>query len=80
MVLSLKRRYQMLAGTARLGPYEIPIHGGRVGGKLITFKLPRRGAITGGRYEAALAGNCLRGTFHAEGGRATPWFGARTAS
>ncbi|HZN63747.1 MAG TPA: class I SAM-dependent methyltransferase [Tepidisphaeraceae bacterium] len=78
MVLSLKRRYQMLAGTARMGPYEIPIHDGRVDGKQIMFELPRRGDITGGRYEATLEGNCLRGTFHADGTRATPWFGART--
>ena len=82
MVLRLRRHYQAVTGTARLGGRDVPVANGRLFADQFTFKLvdPRPGRPIL-RYACRVAGNFLRGTCqaHYDGldGPAVAWGGVR---
>jgi hypothetical protein len=78
MVLRLKREYQILSGTARLGWQEIPLVAPKLEGTAVAFTVPnfRGGRLM--RFTGELRGGQLRGTCRDEAsGVVSPWGGVR---
>ena len=78
IVLRLKRRYQVLSGTARLGWREVPLIAPRLEGTALAFTVRD---FQGGRvmrFTGDLRGAHLRGTCRDElSGTSAPWGGVR---
>jgi SAM-dependent methyltransferase len=78
MVLRLRRKYQVLSGTARLGWQEVPLIAPTLDGSTLSFTLPNfhGGGVT--RFIGELRGPYLRGTCPGRTSeRSVPWGGVR---
>ena len=79
--LHLRRRFQLVTGTARIGRSQISIANGRLFGDRLTFKLIdwQQGGATKW-FSAHVEGRQIRGTYHADATGAGPsieWGGTR---
>jgi hypothetical protein len=79
MALTLRRRYQVVTGTARVGRLDIPISNGRLFGDRMTFKVadPMTGKTRS--YSCEVERSILRGRCEPEYGQTAtfPWGGTR---
>ncbi|HEY2585124.1 MAG TPA: hypothetical protein VGI81_05105, partial [Tepidisphaeraceae bacterium] len=71
--LHLRRRFQLVTGTARIGRSQIPIANGRLFGNRLTFTLIdwHQGGATKW-FSAHIEGHQIRGTSHADATGAGP--------
>ena len=68
VLLRLRRRYQTVTGTARVGRRELPVREGRLFADRLTFKLADpAGDLPTGRYACRVDGTYLRGTCDTHG-------------
>ena len=78
MRLHLRRHYQVISGTARLGGRDIVITDGRIRGDQLTFTLWHAQHVRPPvKFAATVQGNILRGTFQSNDGRPLAWGGMR---
>jgi SAM-dependent methyltransferase len=80
MTLRLTSRYQIVHGTAQIGPHPVPIAGARLFGDRLTFKLT--GLHPHGfpaRFSCQIDGDILRGSCHCDAIEHTPiaWGGLK---
>jgi hypothetical protein len=76
MTLRLRRRYQKIAGTARVGPGEVWVDEGKVIGDRLSFSFGDRSQGLTLRCDARVDGHVLRGTCR-DGDREFAWAGRR---
>jgi SAM-dependent methyltransferase len=78
MRLSLKRHYQHVSGTARLGRRDVVITEGRIRGDELSFTLwHAQGVRPPVRFVARVTGNQLRGTCRCDDEAPVAWGGTR---
>jgi precorrin-6B methylase 2 len=81
MRLHLRRHYQVISGTARLGRHDVPITDGRIRGDQLSFTLWHAEHVRPPvRFTATAAGNILRGACQSNDGPAMPWGGMRSTT
>ncbi len=69
MTLRLRRHYQQVRGTARMGRREVPLSDATLVGDRLTFTLPTKPPV---RYTCLVHGHQLRGTCHPIGNKPNP--------
>jgi ubiquinone/menaquinone biosynthesis C-methylase UbiE len=80
MQLSLKRHYQAVSGTARIGGQDITITDGRIRGDQLSFALWHAQVVRPPvRFVARVDGNQLRGTCESDDESHVEWGGLRAA-
>ena len=78
MVLRLRRKYQVLSGTARLGWQEVPLIAPTLDGSTLSFTLHDFHGDGVTRFTGRLRGPYLRGICSArDSERSVPWGGVR---
>jgi precorrin-6B methylase 2 len=81
LVVRLRRKYQVLSGSARLGRETVPLADATLAGDSISFTIPR--GLSAGldpvRFLGAMKDGCLRGTCTIGGSasQSVPWGGVR---
>ena len=83
LVLRLKRKYQVLSGSAHLWRAQVPLVDAKLAGPTLSFTLPAGFARRAGaaRFTGVMENGQLRGTCTFDGGdgRRVPWGGVRHA-
>ena len=81
MRLSLRRHYQVISGTARLGGRDVVITDGRIRGDELSFTLWHAEAVRPPvKFVARVMGNMMRGTCRSNDGPAMAWGGMRATT
>jgi hypothetical protein len=81
MRLHLRRHYQVISGTARLGRRDVPITDGRIRGDELSFTLWHAEHVRPPvRFAAKVAGNILRGACRSNDGPPMSWGGLRATT
>jgi precorrin-6B methylase 2 len=81
MRLHLRRHYQYISGTARLGRHDVPITDGRIRGDELSFTLWHAQHVRPPvKFTAKLAGNILRGTCQSNNDPPMSWGGLRATT
>jgi precorrin-6B methylase 2 len=81
MRLHVRRHYQVVSGTARLGGREIVITDGRIRGDQLSFTLWHAEHVRPPvKFVARVAGNMLRGTCRSNDNTAMAWGGIRATA
>jgi precorrin-6B methylase 2 len=81
MRLHLRRHYQYISGTARLGRHDVPITDGRIRGDELSFTLWHAQHVRPPvRFKATVAGNILRGACQSNNDPPMTWGGLCAAT
>jgi precorrin-6B methylase 2 len=81
MRLHLRRHYQYVSGTARLGRHDVPITDGRIRGDQLSFTLWHAQHVRPPvKFTATVAGNILRGACQSNNDPPMTWGGLRAAT
>ena len=79
--LHLRRHYQVISGTARIGRSDIVITDGRIRGDQLSFTLWHAQHVRPPvKFTAKVEGNILRGTCQSNGGPPVAWGGMRATT
>jgi hypothetical protein len=81
--LHLRRQYQVVRGTARVGRHEVPVSDARLVGDRLSFTIFHpTWAKPAVRYTCSVGGGVMRGACHVAGEETSPhpWGGVRVAA